>query len=200
MGPAGCPRRLPAGSCLPGIDGRFVDTRNVALRSECRESVAEEMTTTREHVYAATVTWTGNNGRGTAAYDAYARDYDIACTGKRPIRGSADPGYLGDGSRHNPEDLLVAALSACHMLWYLHLCAANRVVVTGYEDAAEGTMETHGDGSGEFREVTLRPRVTIAADSDTETAMRLHRQAHAMCFIARSVNFPVHHVPEIVPA
>ena len=159
-----------------------------------------EMTTTREHVYAATVTWTGNDGRGTAAYDSYARNYDIACAGKPPIRGSADPGYLGDGSRHNPEDLLVAALSACHMLWYLHLCAVNRVVVTDYEDAAEGSMETHGDGSGEFRKVTLRPRVTVAADSDTETAMRLHEQAHSMCFIARSVKFPVHHVPEILPA
>ena len=86
------------------------------------------------------------------------------------------------------------------MLWYLHLCAANRVVVTGYEDAAEGTMETHADGSGEFRKVTPRPRVAIAADSDTETAMRLHEQAHAMCFIARSVNFPVDHAPEIVTA
>ena len=103
------------------------------------------------------MTWTGNKGRGTSAYDAYARDYDVACAGKLTLRGSADLRYLGGANRHNPEDLLVAALSACHMLWYLHLCAVSGVVVTAYEDNAEGRMQTHADGSGEFTEVTLRP-------------------------------------------
>ena len=154
----------------------------------------------REHSYAATVTWTGNRGEGTAGYKAYTRDHDIACPGKPAIRGSADPGYLGDAGRHNPEDLLVAALSACHMLWYLHLCAGAGVVVTAYEDAASGAMATNPDGSGEFTRATLAPRVTIAAGSDAETAARLHEQAHAMCFIARSVNFPVEHRPTIVRA
>ena len=106
------------------------------------------MATRKKHIYAATVTWTGNQGEGTAAYDAYARNYDIACAGKPAILGSADSLYLGDATRHNPEDLLVASLSACHMLWYLHLCAVNHVVVTAYEDAAEGRMHTHADGSG----------------------------------------------------
>ena len=153
-----------------------------------------------KHAYAATVTWTGNRGDGTSGYRAYTRDHDIACPGRPVIRGSADPGYLGDGSRHNPEDLLVASLSACHMLWYLHLCAANGVVVTAYVDAAEGVMRTHRDGAGEFTRVTLRPRVTVTAGSDAEIAARLHEKAGAMCFIARSVSFPVDHAPEIVTA
>lgn len=151
----------------------------------------------REHTYSTVLTWTGNKGEGTSAYDAYARDYEVACAGKTTIGGSADPHYRGDAERHNPEEMLVAALSACHMLWYLHLCAANGVVVTAYEDTAEGQMQTHADGSGEFRNVTLKPRVTISAGSDPDKAKSLHKQANAMCFIARSVNFPVHHRPEI---
>ncbi len=150
-----------------------------------------------EHRYTATVTWTGNLGQGTRAYKGYARHYDITCPGKPTIRGSADPAYLGDSERHNPEDLLVAALSACHMLWYLHLCAVHKVAVTAYRDVADGVMRANPDGSAEFAKVTLRPQVTIAADSCAETAMRLHERANAMCFIARSVNFPVEHVPEI---
>ena len=148
-----------------------------------------------EHIYSTVLTWTGNRGQGTSAYDAYARDYEVACAGKAAIPGSADPHYKGDAERHNPEEMLVAALSACHMLWYLHLCAVNGVVVTAYEDAADGQIQTRADGSGEFRQVTLRPRVTISASSDPEEATRLHKEANAMCFIARSVNFPVHHRP-----
>ncbi len=157
----------------------------------------EDETMKREHIYAATVNWTGNTGKGTSAYGAYSRDHEIICAGKPGIPGSADPTYRGDATRHNPEDFLIAALSACHMLWYLHLCAVNKVVVTAYEDAAVGSMRTHADGAGEFVRVTLRPRVTIAAGSDPEVAMRLHREAGANCFIARSVNFPVDHKPVI---
>ena len=152
----------------------------------------------QSHVYTATVNWTGNQGYGTTAYDAYSRDYDIICAGKQVIRGSAEPGYLGDGDLHNPEDMLVAALSACHMLWYLHLCAVNGVVVTAYEDSAVGKMRADSDGSGWFEQVTLHPRVTVSADSDTRLAARLHQDAGSLCYIARSVNFPVEHVPEIV--
>ena len=155
----------------------------------------------REHTYSAAVTWTGNLGAGTAGYKAYSRDYDIDCPGKPVIRGSADPAYRGDAGRYNPEDMLVAALSACHMLWYLHLCSSAGVVVTAYEDAADGVMQTHPpDGAGEFTRVTLRPRVTISAESDVETATRLHETANTNCFVARSVNFPVHHEPEILSA
>ena len=152
------------------------------------------------HTYAAKVIWTGNAGEGTAGYRSYTRDYDIACAGRPVIRGSADPAYLGDASRHNPEDLLVGSLSACHMLWYLHLCASNGIVVTAYDDAAEGAMRTWSGGAGEFTRVTLRPRVTVTAESDPEAAACLHAKAAAMCFIARSVNFPVDHEPEIVAA
>ena len=151
----------------------------------------------REHTYTTTITWKGNKDKGTAAYNAYARDYEIACDGKATIRGSADPLYMGDAKRHNPEEMLVAALSACHMLWYLHLCAASGIVVEAYEDSAEGLMLTRPDGSGEFSQVTLRPRVAVSAKSDAAEAMRLHTKANEMCYIARSVNFPVHHEPGI---
>ena len=153
----------------------------------------------REHTYAALVTWTGNQGEGTTTYKAYTRDYEVACAGKPPIMGSADPVYLGDAGRHNPEDLLVAALSACHMLWCLHLCAGGEVVVTAYEDAAEGVMRTHPDGSGEFTSVSSQ-----AAREDygrTATRIRrsiLHEKANALCFIARPVNFPVGHEAQIL--
>lgn len=150
-----------------------------------------------EHTYTATVTWAGNLGAGTRSYRGYGRDHDIACPGKPVIRGSADVAYRGIPDRHNPEDLLMAALSSCHMLWYLHLCVDAGVVVTANEDHAEGKMRTHADGAGEFTKVTLRPRVTITGDSDAVTAERLHEKAGTMCFIARSVNFPVAHLPEI---
>ncbi len=146
-----------------------------------------------EHVYKTTLTWTGNQGEGTSGYKAYTRDYDVECEGKAVIRGSSDPNYFGDANRHNPEELLLAALSACHMLWYLHLCAVNRVVVTGYQDRAEGEMEMSRDGSGQFTGVTLRPQVTITADSDAARAGQLHERAGALCNIAKSVNFPVKH-------
>jgi len=152
----------------------------------------------KENRYSAAVTWTGNLGEGTRSYNGYARHYDIICPGKPTLLGSADPEYRGDSQRHNPEDLLVAALSACHMLWYLHLCAVDKVVVTAYRDSADGVMRANPDGSGEFEKVTLRPQVTIARDSCAETAMSLHGRASAMCFIARSVNFLVEHIPEIV--
>ena len=151
----------------------------------------------KEHTYSATVTWTGNRGEGTTNYKAYTRHYDIACDGKPVIKGSADPGYMGDAACHNPEDMLLAALSACHMLWYLHLCAVSKVVVTAYEDTAEGAMQTNPDGSGEFTSVTLKPRITVTPESDLAKAESLHKKANAMCFIARSVNFPVEHDAEI---
>ncbi len=130
---------------------------------------------TQEHTYTTTITWTGNKGAGTVAYDTYARDYEIACDGKATISGSADPKYLGDARRHNPEELIVAALSSCHMLWYLHLCSANNIVVEAYEDVADGLMLTSSDGSGEFNKVTLRPRAIISDKSDATKAMRLKR-------------------------
>lgn len=151
----------------------------------------------RHHEYSATVTWTGNRGTGTSGYRDYSRDHVIAAGAKPDIPGSADPAFRGDAERWNPEDLLVASVSACHKLWYLHLCAVNGVVVTAYEDHAEGQMVTEEDGSGRFTEVVLRPRVTISS-GDRERAASLHHDAHEKCFIANSVNFPVRCEPMIV--
>jgi organic hydroperoxide reductase OsmC/OhrA len=130
-------------------------------------------------------------GTGTSGYRDYRRSYDISSGEKTTIPGSSDPSFRGDRARWNPEDLLVASLSACHQLWYLHLCAEAGVVVNAYVDDASGVMEESGDGGGQFVEVILRPRVSLAAGSDHAKARSLHHEAHAKCFIARSVNFPV---------
>jgi organic hydroperoxide reductase OsmC/OhrA len=155
--------------------------------------------TAREHRYTVTVEWTGNTGAGTVHHRGYERRHDIrGGDGAKPtIPGSSDPAFQGDRARWNPEELLVAALSACHKLWYLRLCADAGVVVTGYVDRAEGVMVEEADGGGHFREVVLRPLVTIAPGSDLARARALHGRAHALCYIARSVNFPVAHEPEV---
>lgn len=144
------------------------------------------------HTYTVSVKWTGNLGRGTSDYHAYSRDHEIlAGTKAQKIAGSSDPSFRGDGARYNPEELLVAALSTCHMLWMLHLCADDGITVTAYEDDPVGQMVLHADGSGEFVEVTLRPRLTITDASQIADANALHQRAHSLCFIARSVNFDV---------
>ncbi|KQN53778.1 OsmC family peroxiredoxin [Erwinia sp. E602] len=150
----------------------------------------------REHHYRVAVEWTGNKGQGTASYKAYSRDFVLNAGAKPPIAGSSDPAFLGDPLRWNPEDLLVAAASACHKLWYLHLCAEAGIRVQAYRDDAEGTM-VEGK-TGRFTQVVLRPQVTIAAGNDLEQARQLHHQAHALCYIANSLNFPVLCEPTIV--
>lgn len=151
-----------------------------------------------KHEYTTRIRWTGNLGEGTSEYRAYSRTHEIIAPKKSaPIAGSSDPHFRGEAARYNPEDLLVASLSACHMLSYLHLCAINGVVVTAYEDEATGVMRENKDGSGEFTEVMLRPRVTVTAASDRTKALQLHEEAGKLCFIARSVNFPVRHEPII---
>lgn len=145
----------------------------------------------RTHRYAVTVTWTGNRGAGTAQYRGYSRDHVLSAPGKPEIAGSSDPAFLGDAARWNPEELLVGALSACHKLWYLHLCASHGIVVTGYEDRAEGTMIEDHQRGGWFTGVVLRPKVTLRPGDDVARALSLHEAAHGKCFIANSVNFPV---------
>ena len=152
----------------------------------------------KHHHYAITVRWTGNTGTGTKSYRGYERSYDIVANGKPVIAGSSDPAFRGDAHRWNPEELLVASLSACHKLWFLGLCAQAGIVVTAYEDAAEGCMVEEEGGEGQFESVTLRPRVTISAVSDEAKVIELHHRAHEMCFIARSMKFPVANVPTIV--
>ena len=155
------------------------------------------MASSHLHSYTAEVTWTGNRGEGTRGYRSYGREHSISVAGKPPIPGSADPAFLGDAARYNPEDLLVASLSSCHMLWYLHLAAEAGVVVTAYVDAATGSM--HADaGGGQFIEVVLHPQVTITATSNPARAAAVHEDAHHACYIARSMNFPVRCEPRIV--
>ena len=154
----------------------------------------------KHHTYQVRVDWSGNDGEGTKTYRGYRRDHSIISEGKPPIMGSSDPGFRGDRSRYNPEELLVASLSACHMLWYLHLCALNQVTVLEYRDSASGELEEGDDGSGEFIRVVLRPMVTISAGDDNARALALHSEAHRLCFIARSVRFPVDIAPSIAKA
>jgi len=150
----------------------------------------------KEHQYRITVSWTGNRGQGTASYAAYSRDHLILSAGKPEIVATSDTAFRGTPGRYNPEELLVSALSSCHMLWYLHLCAVNDIVVTEYADEAAGTMTETEDGGGYFREVTLFPVVTITDAARIPRAMELHREAAKKCFIANSVNFPVRHEPK----
>ncbi|MDN4645395.1 OsmC family protein [Arthrobacter sp. PsM3] len=151
-----------------------------------------------EHRYALTVRWTGNLGEGTESYRGYSRDHDIEIPGLPVLRGSADPAFHGDRSRYNPEQLLLAALSQCHMLSFLHVAVKHGVVVTAYEDRAEALMRTNRDGSGQFESATLKPRVTVAAPVAEELMAELHAGANRLCFIARSVNFPVLHEPSVL--
>jgi organic hydroperoxide reductase OsmC/OhrA len=153
---------------------------------------------TKEHHYHTIVTWTGNLGKGTSDYTAYDRDHTISVLGKPEIPGSSDISFRGKKDRYSPEDSFVHAISACHMLWYLHLCSVNSVVVTGYVDNAVGTMIENKDGSGQFKEVTLKPIVTVKNSGMIDKALSLHHEANEMCFIARSLNFKVLHKPKII--
>lgn len=149
----------------------------------------------KQHTYTLTTKWTGNTGTGTSGYRAYERSHVIKADHKPDIPGSSDPSFRGDKTRYNPEELLVASLSTCHMLWYLHLCAEAGVIVVDYVDNATGTMLETADGGGYFSEVTLHPVVVLAETSMIETANELHHRANKLCFIANSCNFPVHHKP-----
>jgi organic hydroperoxide reductase OsmC/OhrA len=144
----------------------------------------------KTHAYQTQLHWAAD-GDGTKTYRSYSRDFTIGASGKPPIPGSSDPAFRGDAARYNPEELLVASLSSCHMLWYLHLCSRSGIAVLEYRDDAIGTMEEDARGAGRFVRVELRPAVTIAAGDDPSRAVALHDEAHRFCFIARSVNFPV---------
>lgn len=150
-----------------------------------------------EHHYQLHVRWTGNRGVGTATYTGYGRDHEVTAPGKPPIDGSSDTVFRGDATRWNPEELLVASLSQCHLLAYLHECVKAGISVVDYEDAPEGTMRTTADGGGVFTEVVLHPAVTVAEPGMEDLAQRLHDDAHHHCFIASSVNFPVRHEPVV---
>jgi organic hydroperoxide reductase OsmC/OhrA len=152
----------------------------------------------KQHHYTATIKWTGNKGEGTTKYDAYERSHTWSVEGKPDIACSSDIPFRGDARKHNPEDMLLASLSSCHMLWYLHLCADAGVIVVDYIDNPKGTMAQVEGGGGHFEEVVLHPVVTVADASMIEKANALHDEAHKKCFIANSCNFPVRHEVECV--
>lgn len=150
------------------------------------------------HRYVAELSWAAGAEGGTRDYERYSRRFVLDVAGKPPLAGSADPAFRGDPTLHNPEDLLLMAVSSCHMLSYLALCARRRLEVVEYRDRAEGTMELRPDGGGAFTGITLHPRVTLAPGSDAARALILHERAHALCFIANSCNFPILHQAEVV--
>lgn len=149
----------------------------------------------KEHTYKTTIKWTGNKGQGTINYRDYERDHTIAAENKAEILASSDPAFRGDKTKYNPEELLVSSLSSCHMLWYLHLCAEAGIIVIDYVDNATGTMIETENGGGKFKEVTLNPTLTVENKTMIEKAIELHHKANELCFIAKSVNFPVYHNP-----
>jgi organic hydroperoxide reductase OsmC/OhrA len=149
------------------------------------------------HDYKAHLIWDGNLGDGTSTYTGYGRKYRLQIDGKPDLTGSADPIFRGDANVYNPEDLFVAALSSCHLLSYLALCARSKINVIAYEDEASGTLLLRPDGGGKFESVTLRPKVTLAPGSDEKRALELHETAHDLCFIAASVSIPILHEPQI---
>ncbi len=149
----------------------------------------------KEHHYKANITWTGNKGVGTRDYRAYERNHTLSITNKADILGSSDPSFSGDPTRHNPEDLFVSSIAACHMLWYLHVCAVHGITVMDYRDEAIGTMVEAGEEGGHFTEIILHPVVTITDPAQVDKANELHKEAHKKCFMANSCNFPIRHIP-----
>ena len=162
--------------------------------SPTRKPQAEEQQVSKppkEHPYGCRIEWTGDRGEGTLRYRGYDRTWDVTTPGKPVVHCSNDPLLGGDPALHNPEDLLIASLSACHMLWYLHLASNAGIVVHGYRDEPEAIGETTADGAGRFLRATLRPSIRVAAGADLARADAIHLEVHKYCFIARSVNFPV---------
>nr|WP_315035205.1 OsmC family protein [uncultured Chryseobacterium sp.] len=151
----------------------------------------------KSHHYKAKIQWTGNKGKGTSGYRDYERSHAISIESKIVIEGSSDPSFRGDKTKHNPEELFLSSLSSCHMLWYLHFCSEEGIIVTDYTDEATGIMAETANGSGHFTEATLHPIVVVSEESMIEKAKLLHHKANEYCFIANSVNFPVKHQSNI---
>ncbi len=147
------------------------------------------------HQYNLSIKWTGNTGQGTTDYTIYERSHTLSIENKPDLLCSSDAPFRGDKSKHNPEDFFLAALSSCHMLWYLHLCADAGVIVTDYIDKAHGVLEIKEGSKGKFTEVTLNPIVIVSDANMIEKAIALHDKANEFCFIANSCNFPIHHKP-----
>lgn len=151
----------------------------------------------KEITYETNLLWTGNLGQGTLNYTSYERSYTVQVQDKPDLLGSADPMFRGDKHKWNPEELLLASLSSCHMLWYLHLCSTNKILVQSYQDSSHAKMIIEANGKGKFESVELKPLVTITNQEQKDLAESLHSQAHKFCFIANSVNFPISLSPSI---
>ncbi len=149
----------------------------------------------KTHNYTIKLKWTGNTGAGTKTYKEYDRDYTFQAKDKALIKGSSDPSFLGNREFYNPEELLLSSIASCHMLWYLHLCASNNIIVLDYKDQPEASMIENKDGSGKFTKVTLYPEITLTDKNMLKKAEKLHKEANKFCFIANSCNFPIHHQP-----
>ena len=149
----------------------------------------------KQHTYSLQLKWTGNTGAGTTNYRAYQRSHVVSIEGKADLECSSDAAFRGDKTKHTPEELLVASLSGCHMLWYLHLCSEAGILVVDYIDNPTGLMLETELGGGHFAEVTLFPTVVVTEQTMVDKALELHKKANELCFIARSVNFPVYHKP-----
>jgi organic hydroperoxide reductase OsmC/OhrA len=149
------------------------------------------------HDYTSRITWTGNPGHGTSGYTTYGRQYRISVTEKPDLHGSADPAFRGDAHKHSPEDFFIASLSACHMLFFLSLCARGGIQVVAYEDEAQGSIVVDPAGGGRFEEITLRPSVTVACTDTIKRTQQLHETAHELCFIANSCSVPIRIEPVI---
>ncbi len=175
--------------------------RRVALAAGRRDNAGMDLkgAPSQKHRFSCHLTWAGAARGGTTSYESYSREVRVEMEGKAPLLMSAAAPFHGDPSLANPEDLLVAALSACHFLSYAALCARAKIEVVGYEDSAVGTLD-RVDGVTKFTEVVLRPRVTVAPGADVEKARALHARAHEICFIANSVDFDVRHEPVITVA
>lgn len=152
----------------------------------------------KQHNYALKINWTGNSGSGTNSYKSYERSFEVSVDGKEIINGSSDPSFNGDKTKYNPEELLLASISSCHMLWYLHLCADDGIIVTSYIDNAEGIMVENDNGGGKFEQVILKPVISVTENSMIEKAIILHAKANKLCFVANSVNFRISHQPVIL--
>lgn len=152
----------------------------------------------RKHQYSLKVKWNGNLGVGTSSYNSYERNHTVSAERKADILCSSDPTFRGDKTKYNPEELFVSAISSCHMLWYLHLCADNGIVILDYEDNPIGIMIEDEQGSGHFTDVTLYPVVTVKEKSMMEKANEFHEKANELCFIANSCNFKIHHSPTCI--
>jgi organic hydroperoxide reductase OsmC/OhrA len=154
---------------------------------------------TNRHNYTLELNWTGNTGDSTSSYSSYERSYIFQTENKSHLEGSSDPVFRGDSSKYNPEELFLAAVSSCHMLWYLHLCSEEGILVKTYQDKPEGRMSLNSNGSGQFDKITLKPKITIGNSSSEmlKKAERLHEKANEMCFIANSCNFEIVHEAEL---